>query len=414
MAAILAVVLLAQEALPAIGSEEFARRRSAVRVRMEADAILVLPSSKYDGRFEPSSDFRYLVGFAEPDGLLVLTRQEERLYLPDRDEDRLRWDGPYVWAGSEAARRTGIGQIRRREDASAECEELLAGARILYTDRPEELPEIVRAFVRRSVGRPTRIDRAAALIAGVRVVKSPAEIARIERAAQITCAAHRRVLATARSGLTERDLKAEIEYVFLREGAEEPGFPTIVASGPNACVLHYRAGTRTLAEGEIVVVDIGARFDGYTADVTRTVPAGGRFTERQRAVYEIVLAAQQEAAAFARAGVTLREIHEVAARRVARGLVDLGLLEDPSGYRRYFMHGTCHWIGLDVHDPGPPGIVLAPGMAFTIEPGVYIEEEGIGVRIEDDYVVRDDGWVECISDGAPRTVEEIERLMRGE
>ncbi|MFW6346971.1 MAG: M24B family metallopeptidase, partial [Halomonas sp.] len=249
-------------------------------------------------------------------------------------------------------------------------------------------------------------------------------------AAEISARGHRRAMRTARPGLAEYQLQAELEHEFRWQGGSGPAYASIVGSGANACVLHYIENRCALVDGELVLIDAGAEFDLYAGDITRTFPVSGRFSEAQRALYEVVLAAQERAVAAVRPGVTLAAIHEGVVRGLTEGLVGLGLLEgevqariDDESYRRFYLHSTSHWLGLDVHDvggyrrDGEPR-PLVPGMVLTVEPGLYVPAEddipeafrGIGIRIEDDVVVTADGH-EVLTAGVPKRVDEIEALM---
>jgi Xaa-Pro aminopeptidase len=221
------------------------------------------------------------------------------------------------------------------------------------------------------------------------------------RAIDITCSALLEAMASIGPGQFEYEIQATIDYVFMRYGAQRPGFSSIVGSGPNSCVLHHSANRRRAVKGDLVVLDVGAELFGYTADVTRTVPVSGRFSPRQREIYEIVLAAQKAGIAAVRPGVKLRDVH-AAARKVIRD----------AGYARYFLHSTSHWLGLDVHDVGATSRTLEEGMVLTVEPGIYLSEEELGIRIEDDVLVTRNGR-QVLSDGVPRSVKEIEALMKG-
>jgi Xaa-Pro aminopeptidase len=264
----------------------------------------------------------------------------------------------------------------------------------------------------------------------MRRTKSRSELATMRRSAQIACSAHRRAARAARPGRMEYEVMAEILHEFHRRRADISYAP-IVGSGPNTCVLHYRENGREMQDGELLLVDAGCEFDYYASDVTRTFPVGGRYSRRQRAVYEVVLEAQRAAIAKVRAGAHWNEPHEAAVRAITQGLVRLGLLKGrlpklikDGAYRRFFMHRVGHWLGMDVHDVGEYKVgdqwrLLEPGMVTTIEPGIYIapgsrdvrrEWWGIGVRIEDDVVVTD-GKPEVLTAGMPTDPDEIERLM---
>jgi Xaa-Pro aminopeptidase len=257
---------------------------------------------------------------------------------------------------------------------------------------------------------------------GLRAVKTDEELGLLRRAIDITVDAHRAVMDQVEPGWAEYEIEALVEYTFRREGAEYPGFPSIVGSGENSVILHYETNRRTTEPGDVVVIDIGAEYHGYSADITRTLPVDGTFSPEQRAVYELVLRAQQVGIDVARSGNSFGAPHFEASRVLADGLARLGLITDPSdraGLGRFFMHGTSHYLGLDVHDVGSGG-PLQPGTVITVEPGIYIPAApdidpkwwNIGVRIEDDVLVTDGDPV-VLSASAPRTVDEVEALMRG-
>lgn len=252
----------------------------------------------------------------------------------------------------------------------------------------------------------------------LRVVKTSEELALLRRAIEITAAAHREAMRSIEPGMHEYEVEALVEYVFHRNGAESPGFPSIVGSGENAVILHYETNRRQMQTGDLVVIDIGAEYHGYSADVTRTLPVSGRFSPEQRAIYDIVLRAQEAGIRAVRAGAPFRAAHQAAREVVARGLQRLGLLAENGDVGRFFNHGSSHYLGLMVHDVGPGG-PLAPGTVITVEPGIYIPPAPdvdrrwwhIGVRIEDDVLVTDGDPV-VLSAAAPRAPEEIEALMR--
>ncbi len=249
------------------------------------------------------------------------------------------------------------------------------------------------------------------------MVKTDAELALLQRAIDITGAAHREAMRSVVPGMHEYEIEALVEYIFRRNGAESPGFPSIVGSGENSVILHYETNRRRLEAEDMVVIDIGAEYHGYSADVTRTLPANGTFSPEQKAIYELVLRAQDAGIDASRAGQPFRAPHIAAAAVVAEGLVELGLIESADEVRRFFMHGTSHYLGLYVHDVGTGG-ELVPGTVITVEPGVYISPSetvdpkwwNIGVRIEDDILITDGDPV-LMSASAPRTVSEIEALM---
>jgi Xaa-Pro aminopeptidase len=429
--------------------DEFARRRRLLMRHMGRDAIAILPAAPVRMRnndveyhYRPDSDFYYLTAFAEPEAVAVLIpgrpQGEFVLFVRDRDPAREAWDG--TRAGPEGAVRD-----YGADDAFpvGDIDEILPGlierrSRVFYTvgAHPEFDKRMIGWVNRlRSQGRqgkhtPHEFVTLDHPLHEMRLTKSRAELVTMRRAAQIACAAHRRAAAAARPGRMEYEVMAEILHEFHRRRADISYYP-IVGSGPNSCVLHYRANNRQLQDGELLLVDAGCEFDYYASDVTRTFPVGGRYSRRQRAVYEVVLEAQKAAIAKVRAGAHWNEPHEAAVRSITQGLVRLGLLKGrvpklikDGAYRRFFMHRVGHWLGMDVHDVGEYKVgdqwrLLEPGMVTTIEPGIYIppgskyvrrEWWGIGVRIEDDVVVTA-GKPEVLTAAMPTDPDEIERLM---
>ena len=289
----------------------------------------------------------------------------------------------------------------------------------------------VRAKGRAGIMAPDRVQDVRALIDNMRLVKDAQELAVMRRAARIASAAHRRAMQATRPGRREYEIEAELLHEFRRNGAQFPAYSPIVAGGPNACVLHYVFNDATLRDGELLLIDAGCELDGYASDITRTFPVGGRFSPGQREVYEVVLAAQKAAMDKVRPGSAWNEPHEAAVRVLAQGMLELRLLSgtldevlEKETYKRFYMHRTGHWLGLDVHDAGEykragQWRTLEPGMALTVEPGLYIRAaddvperlRNIGIRIEDDVVVTR-GACEVITAEAPKGVAEIEALMR--
>ncbi len=378
-----------------------------------------------EGEFRQESSFYYLTGLSTPGASLVLYfdagSSVERLYLPPADPDQERWVGPMLGAG-RLDPATGDPDARRREALRASgfrgaghtgvaSAESLAGdlgewlghrGAIFVADpapsggeaaiEPEGLPAEI-------AGRRRQVESARDAIATLRMVKSPSEIAAIRRAVEITCEAHAAAMDLLRPGIPEYALEAAIEYEFTSAGARYAAFPTIVASGPNSTILHYYRNGRTVGENEVVLIDIGAEFARYAADVTRTLPSSGRFTAAQREIHDAVLRAQAAGIALAKPGATIEEIDAG---------VRASLRKD--GLEEYVAHGCCHYVGLDVHDIGEKTAALAPGMVLTVEPGVYVPEKQIGVRIEDTLLVTE-GGNEVLSACAPKDAAEIERIM---
>jgi Xaa-Pro aminopeptidase len=394
--------------------------------------------------YRPSSDLWYLTGFEEPgSALLLLPGHPEHpfvMFVRPRDRAREIWDGARV--GVEGAKeRIGCDVAYGIEELGRRLLELLVGrSRLIYgfgidEDRDREVIRAVRQvqqLARRGKKAPRVIEDPMTALHEMRLLKSPGEIAAVRRAVEVSARGHIEGMRRTRPGLREYQLQAEIEYVFAASGATAPGYATIVGSGPNACTLHYVANRRTMKEGELVLVDAGAEVGYYSGDVTRTWPVSGTYSGEQREIYDLVLRAQMGVIRTVKPGLQWHHLHETAVKILTEGLVDLGVLEGPvekaieeKTYRKWYMHGTGHWLGLDVHDvgayaeDGEPGRPLAPGMVFTVEPGLYFHEDeegvperfrGIGVRIEDDVLVTGEGC-DVLSQDAPKEPEEIEALI---
>jgi Xaa-Pro aminopeptidase len=360
--------------------------------------------------FLPSPDLYYLTGTEEPGSSLLLApggvdidgrKVREVLFVPPRSP------GEEIWRG----RRWGPERARR-----------VLGVEIALDDT--RFDEVVGALVSDATVKVLTTSDAAVrgTLDRLRMVKAPEELVLLRRAVDITVGAHGEILHALHPGRTEYQIEALVEYTFAREGAERPGFPSIVGSGENTVLLHYDTNRRTTGAGDLVVVDVGASYHGYTADVTRTYPVDGTFTPEQRRVYEIVLEAQEAAIAAVRAGAPFGAPGTAASRVLARGLAGMGLLRDArdvAGLARFFPHGTSHYLGLEVHDVGTYG-ELAPGQVVTVEPGIYVAPAedvdprwwNIGVRIEDDVLVTDRGPV-VLSMAALKDPDAIEDAMRG-
>jgi Xaa-Pro aminopeptidase len=396
--------------------------------------------SHYPYRFD--SYFYYLTGFAEPESVLVLIAGKTPrsiLFCRNRDPEREIWDG--FRYGPEAARELfGFDEAHPVNELDAAAPKRLEDQPALYYPVGSEADwdarvmrwlNVVRARARAGVAAPARLHDVRVLLDDMRLVKDAHELGVMRRAAKIAAAAHRRAMQAAQAGRMEYEIEADLLHEFRRNGAQFPAYSPIVASGPNACVLHYVANDARLRKGDLLLIDAGCELDGYASDITRTFPVDGRFSGPQRSVYELVLASQAAAIAAVRAGAAWNEPHDAATRVLAQGMLDLGLLSgsldevlEKETYKRFYMHRTGHWLGLDVHDAGEykrggEWRKLAPGMALTVEPGLYIRAaedvpeplRDIGVRIEDDVVVTDAGC-EVITAEAPKRVDDIEALMR--
>jgi Xaa-Pro aminopeptidase len=396
-------------------------RRQALLDSVGAGMVLV-PSAtlkSIEGDYPQDSDFRqhndffYLTGLETPDSWLLLTADGQgartaSLFVPERNPAEERWTGPRP-SYEEATAISGISSVILPDELMS----TLQGARSLGLEGGSiYLPlndrtrgnELIQRLVREFSVRARNLDP---VLAQIRLVKDDHELQMLRRAIDITAGAHRAALEAARPGMYEYELEAVIEYNFRAGGAERVGFPSIVGSGPNTVVLHYDKNRRQMDEGDLVVMDIGAEYSYYSADVTRTIPVSGRFTPRQREIYELVLEAQRAAIEEVRPGVTVGELNQIARawlRENSGGACGVRTCD------MYFVHGLSHWLGMDVHDVGDYTTPLAPGMVLTIEPGIYLPEENLGVRIEDDVLVTDSGY-ELLSRNAPRDPEQIEALM---
>ncbi|MGH7503484.1 MAG: aminopeptidase P N-terminal domain-containing protein [Longimicrobiales bacterium] len=409
-------------------------RREALLDRM-GSGVLILRSATVrsiesdhpqDSDYRENNDFFYLTGLESPDSWLVLVAREDgpdavRLYLPPREPRQEQWTGTKLGPGPEASALTGIEDVRSAELAGARIGALLEdpaapldqGAlfvEISDTDSPacRGLPDpCVTALADLGAELPGHIRELRDLTAALRLVKDADEMRRLRRAIDITTGAHVAAMQAIAPDLWEYQLEAVIEYTFRWNGAERLGFPSIVGSGPNSVTLHYDRSRRQMEDGELVVIDIGSEFGYYAADVTRTIPVSGTYTPRQRDVYLLVLGAQQAALDAVKPGVLISELDRIAREHIDR---NSGNLCGGQSCNRYFIHGLSHWLGMDVHDVGDYQTRLAPGMVLTIEPGIYIASENLGIRIEDDVLVTATGH-ELLSKGAPRDPAEIEKLM---
>jgi Xaa-Pro aminopeptidase len=433
-----------------MNKKDFARRRRDLMRMMGKGGIAILPAapSKIRNRdvedaYRQDSDFYYLSGFPEPEAVAVLIpgrpHGEYVLFCRDRDPERETWDGRR--AGPDGAR-----ESYGADDAFpiADIDEILPHMlehceRVYYTmgvhaefdQRLLGWVNQLRAQAKTGISTPGEFVALDHLLHDMRLFKSRSEIAVMRKAAKIAARAHVRAMKACRPGMREYEVEAEYLHEFRKNGAE-PSYHPIVGSGENACILHYVENAATIEEGQLLLVDAGCEYDYYASDITRTFPVGGRFSPEQRAVYDIVLEAQAAAIEVARVGNHWNDPHDAAVKAITRGLVKLGILKGrvptlikDEAYRRFYMHRTGHWLGMDVHDVGDYKVgeqwrVLEPGMVMTIEPGIYIAPGskgvakkwwGIGVRIEDDVLVTKEG-PELLSADVPRDPDAIERLMQ--
>ena len=455
------------------------------------DGLAIIPAATeatrnrdVDHEFRQDSDFFFLTGFEEPDAVLVLdpsaAHEQYVLFVRPRDRELEIWNGRR--AGVEGAKdRFAADAAYPIADFEAELKKRLVGRSTVFTPfgnagfrgRVVGTLQSVRGLAER-YGRvvPSEARDAAPLLHELRLRKTPEEAERLRLACAITAEGHAEAMRFTEPGRHEYQIQAAMEYVFRMRGSMRDGYPAIVASGPNACILHYTENDRQVQSGDLLLIDAGAEYGYFSSDITRTFPANGTFTGPQRAIYEVVLAAQQASFDVAVAGSTMKDVHQASVETISQGLVDLGLLPGSAAdairmhlYREYFMHGTGHWLGMDVHDAGSYGIDgkprhLEPGMAFTVEPGIYVDPDsetvelsmleydldewterrimvgttkakefekqeldaaekvvhpvpaefrGIGVRIEDDVLITDAG-PEKLTEGVPTDPSDIEAL----
>lgn len=407
------------------------RRRAAlldsigrgIVILRSAEARSVESDYPQDSDYREDNDFFYLTGLEAPGGWLVMGRGPDqsviRLYLPPRNPRMEQWTGRMLGPGVEAERLTGIADVRPstylRQDLSDLLHEMSSEAPV-YASMALPESSCFDSMIDVDACFPSLagLELAAANIRGIdatmaqlRLAKDDDELRRMRKAIEITAAAQLESMRALEPGLHEYAIEALIEYTFRRSGAERVGFPSIVGSGPNSTVLHYDENRRLMSDGDLVVIDIGAEYGYYSADITRTYPVSGRFSARQRAIYELVLGTQQAAIDAVRPGVTIADLTGIAHDYLDRFSGDLC---GGSSCGRFFIHGLSHWLGMDVHDVGAYSTPLAPGMVLTIEPGIYIAAEGLGVRIEDDVLVTENGC-QVLSAAVPRSADEVERII---
>ncbi len=456
----------------------YAQRRAHLAAQLGDGGIAIVPTAPErmrnrdsDYAYRHDSYFHYLTGFTEPNAWLVLTADgRSTLWCQPKDMEREIWDG-YRLGPEAAVAALGVDEAYSVAELDQRLPRLLENRACVWypfathsglAARVEGWLAPVRARVRYGALCPARQADLCLLLDEMRLVKDAHELALMRHAAQISARAHVRAMQhcaqALRAGQEVREyhLEAELLHEFRRYGAQAPAYNSIVAAGANACVLHYRADRAPVGSNDLVLIDAGCEYDGYASDITRTFPAGGRFSGAQRALYELVLAGQEAAVAATKAGARFNAPHDATVAVLAQGLLDLGLLDknqhgsaqdviERRAYFRFYMHRTGHWLGMDVHDCGSyvepgeigavqerkdplsgetikdrPSRILRPGMVLTIEPGLYVRAaadvpeafHGLGIRIEDDAVVHAHGC-ELITRGVPVQADEIEALMRG-
>jgi Xaa-Pro aminopeptidase len=432
-----------------ISTKEFARRRKQLMRMMGKDSIAIVPAAPEKIRnrdveypYRPDSDFYYLTGFAEPEAVAVLIpgrpQGEYLMFCRDRDPKM------ETWVGRRAGTQGAVDEYGA-DDAFpiGDIDDILPGLlesreRVFYT--MGSFPEFdrhvmdwvnrIRQGARAGARTPDEFITLEHLLHDMRLYKSRSEIRVMRAAAKVACRAHRRAMQVCHPGRHEYEIEAELLHEFRRANME-PAYPSIVGGGENGCVLHYTSNRSQLNAGDLLLIDAGAEYDCYASDITRTFPVSGRFSPAQKALYKVVLAAQAAAIEQVQPGNHWNDPHQAAVKVLTRGLVKLGILKGKPGelirkeaYRRFYMHRTGHWLGMDVHDVGDYKVggewrVLEPGMVLTVEPGLYIPTgtRGVsrkwwntGIRIEDDVLVTRDGH-DVLSEAVPKSVDEIEALM---
>jgi Xaa-Pro aminopeptidase len=448
-------------------SKEFHKsRREALREKMEDNTVAVFfanpvrnRSNDVDFQYHQDPDFYYLTGLKEPNSMLLVFKSNvtigpesanEIIFVQDRNPQKEIWDGRRL--GKEGASQfLGFEKVMLNRDFENSALDFSHFNKVYFkplpTDvaddkrDPGDLYDLLRAFklktlpvielsstgkgdskknFKKKIQDRQNLDNKSLtrFMAGLRQVKTQEEIVLLKKAIDATCMAHIELMKALEPGMTEFQAQGIIEYFFKHYGAEYPGFPSILGGGENACILHYTSNRRTLTEKDLLVADVGAEYHGYTADVTRTLPVSGKFSPEQKIIYDIVLEAQTEGIKACVAGNSFWQPHSIATQIIQQRLLEQGIIKKPQEVRLYFMHGTSHYLGLDVHDAGLYGN-LEPGNVITVEPGIYIPEGSpcdpkwwnIGVRIEDDILITE-GEPLNLSGRAPRTTEEIEKLMQ--
>lgn len=424
------------------------RTRRAALVKTLKEGIVILPTaaecirnadSHYEYRWD--SFFYYLTGFREPEAVLVMTlgkKPKQILFCREKNLEREIWDG-YRFGPALAQEAFAFDAAHTYAELDACLPELMADQPAIYTPmgadsswdhRVSSWLNAVRARVRTGVSAPTEIRDVRAIIANMRLIKDEHEIDIMRRAAKISSDAHRRAMRVARPGMYEFEVEAELLHEFVKNGARQPAYGSIVGTGVNACILHYRENNAQIKKGDLMLIDAGCELASYAADITRTFPVGGKFSGAQKDIYELVLASQQASIKAVKPGAAFADYHDVATRVLVRGLIDLKLCKgsvegviESGAFRQFYMHRAGHWLGLDVHDAGDykqggKWVKLQPGMVVTVEPGLYIRPAqnvpkafwNIGVRIEDDVLVTKKGN-EVLTASCPKTVKDVEAAV---
>ena len=427
-----------------LSAQFHASRREALRQLMPAKSIAVFfsnpvrnRSNDVDYQYSQNPDFYYLSGYLEPNSMLLIFKEEQKingvtcnevLFVQPRNAKNEIWTGKRL--GVEGAKRIwkiiAVFDNYEFENSSIpfnNMEKILVNLPIYpnkTTGEKIDLAALVAKFEQITGNYLDRYDptQCSKYMALLREIKQPEELILMQKAINITMSGFKEMIRAVEPGFTEYQAQAIVEYYMKKEGSEYPGYPSIVGSGTNSCVLHYTFNRKKLAENDVLLIDMGAEYHGYTADITRTIPVNGRFSIEQRIIYQLVYDAQQAGINECKPGTIFRAPHNAAFEVIAKGLKQLGIIKDESEAKTYFMHGTSHYLGLDVHDAGTFG-TLKTNSVITVEPGIYIPENSncdkkwwnIGIRIEDDILITDTGHIN-MSGLLPSTIEGIEKLMQ--
>jgi len=434
-----------------ISQTEYRQRRQLLMQQMEPNSIAILPAAPVSNRnnsvdypYRQNSDFFYLSGFAEPEAVLAIIPGREHgefvLFCRERNPEKELWDG--LRAGQEGAVRdygaddafpfTDIDEILPGLIEGRERVYYSVGKNHSFDQQLMDWVNSIRSKARLGAQPPKEFVMLDHLLHEMRLFKSPAEVRVMQQAAAISCRAHTKAMQAVKPGMYEYQLEAELDYEFRKSGARLPAYSSIVAAGKNACILHYVENNACIQDGDLILIDAGCELDCYASDITRTFPANGVFSPEQKAIYELVLAANMAAIDCVAPNRHWNEAHDTSVRVITAGLLELGLLQGEleeliasEAYKPFYMHRAGHWLGLDVHDVGDYKVagqwrLLEPGMTMTIEPGIYIAPDnqavdkkwrGIGVRIEDNVLVTKTGH-KVLTTAAVKTVADIEQLMR--
>jgi len=429
--------------------QEFKQRRLRLLSELLPDSVVLIPAAKEVSRsrdteftFRQDSDFYYLTGFNEPDAWLLLSNRQDKpqdiLFCRGKDKMAEIWQGRRL--GPELAQtELDFTQAYGLDEMQSVWLQQVNGASHLYFAQGHyefadellfSLLDTLRSAPKQGLKAPNSLIDVRPLIHERRLFKSNAEIELMEKAAHISARAHKRAMLFAKPGAYEYQLEAELHHEFAMAGARSPAYGTIVGGGQNACILHYTENADKLEDGDLVLIDAGAELQGYAADITRTFPVSGQFSEAQKLLYQLVLDAQLASMELIKPGFTLKQATDKACEVITQGLLDLGLLQgelahnlEQQTYRQFFMHGLGHWLGLDVHDVGDYKVEgrereFEPGMVLTVEPGLYISTDadvedkwlGIGIRIEDNLLIIENGH-RNLTQSVPKSIAEIEALM---